>query len=225
MRGYAVCGLARSGSTFLCQLLASTGVLGRPREYFNVEAIRRDVTPDYPADPEGQLMAMSRLAATPNEVYGLKVLTNQFDAVLATRWATRLPALSFVYLERRDLLAQAISLIRAIQTKQWTSGHARLGEPAYDAAAINNLLVSFARDEARWRYYFARNGIEPLRLVYEDLMADPQGPVTAVAALMGVDPAPRVDVSGVSITIQRDGVNEAWRERYLAQHRDLGRFY
>ncbi|MGP8122502.1 MAG: Stf0 family sulfotransferase [Xanthobacteraceae bacterium] len=34
-RGYAICTMPRSGSNFLCQLLASSGCLGRPLEYFN----------------------------------------------------------------------------------------------------------------------------------------------------------------------------------------------
>jgi LPS sulfotransferase NodH len=44
-RGYAICTSARSGSNWLCYLLSSTGQLGHPREYFNVEARRRNTPP------------------------------------------------------------------------------------------------------------------------------------------------------------------------------------
>jgi LPS sulfotransferase NodH len=44
-RGYAICTSARSGSKWLCYLLSSTGQLGNPREYFNVEARRRNTPP------------------------------------------------------------------------------------------------------------------------------------------------------------------------------------
>ena len=37
-RAYIVCSTQRSGSTFLCQLLASTGVAGIPQEYFEARA-------------------------------------------------------------------------------------------------------------------------------------------------------------------------------------------
>ena len=40
MRGYAICTEPRSGSVFLCRLLRSTGVLGKPTEYFNADAVR-----------------------------------------------------------------------------------------------------------------------------------------------------------------------------------------
>ncbi|MBV9312067.1 MAG: sulfotransferase [Solirubrobacterales bacterium] len=37
-RSYIVCSTQRSGSTYLCRLLASTGVAGNPREYFEARA-------------------------------------------------------------------------------------------------------------------------------------------------------------------------------------------
>ena len=221
MRGYAICTEPRSGSSYLCRLLESTGVLGHPREYFNVQALRRFGVPDYPEDPEGQLAAIPRLSATPNGVYGLKIFTTHFDAVAATRWAVRLPGLAFISLQRRDLLGQAISHVRAMQTQQWTSRIEARREPVYNAGLINNELVRLARCETRWRYYFARNGVQPLHLVYEDLEADPMAAVEAVCRLMGLEETPGIDPSEVGITVQRDSLNEDWRARYLADSRDL----
>ena len=37
-RAYVVASTQRSGSTYLCQLLASTGVAGNPQEYFEARA-------------------------------------------------------------------------------------------------------------------------------------------------------------------------------------------
>ena len=42
--GYAICTIGRSGSSYLCQLLESTGVLGLPREYFNTATRRQNGT-------------------------------------------------------------------------------------------------------------------------------------------------------------------------------------
>jgi len=222
MPGYAICTEPRSGSSYLCQLLESTGVLGRPREYFNVGAVRRFGVQDYPEDAEGQLAEIPRLGATPNGVYGLKIFTTHFDAVARTRWAVRLPDLAFVFLQRRDLLGQAISHVRAMQTQQWGSRFEAVREPAYNAGAINNELVRLARCETRWRYYFARNGIEALHLAYEDIEADPQRAVEAVGRLVGLGEAPRIDPEKIRIERQRDALNEEWRARFLAESRDLG---
>lgn len=47
-RAYVVCSTPRSGSTLLCQLLAGTGVAGRPEEYF--EAVAATGLPPHPGD-------------------------------------------------------------------------------------------------------------------------------------------------------------------------------
>jgi LPS sulfotransferase NodH len=93
-RGYAICCEPRSGSVYLCQLLASTGVLGNPTEYFNADTLRARGVADYPADKEGQLAQIPRLGATPNGVYGVKVFSRDADAGKEVRWAERLPRLS-----------------------------------------------------------------------------------------------------------------------------------
>jgi len=226
VRGYAICTEPRSGSAFLCRLLASTGVLGRPAEYFNADSLRnwRGVA-DYPLDPEGQLAAVTRMGATPNGVYGLKLFSFHFDAVKATRWAERLPSLSFIHLERRDLLGQAISHVRALQTRQWTSLGRAEAEPAYDQAAINAALVRLARAQTRWRYYFARNGAPCLHLVYEEIMRFPQETAEAVAHLVGLEETPRIDLARTGEqAIQRDGLNDEWRARFISKSRSLSEF-
>jgi LPS sulfotransferase NodH len=227
MRGYAICTEPRSGSVFLCRLLTSTGLLGRPTEYFNVDAVQTALgITGYPHDPEAQLAAIPVLGATDNGVYGLKIFSSQFDDVRATRWAERLPQLSFIHLERADLLGQAISLVRASQTQQWTSFRPALGEATYDRALINDTLIGLARAQTRWAYYFARNGLSVLTLVYEEVVRDPQATAEAVGQLVGLPEAPRVDMAGIgNLSIQRDALSETWRARFIAESRELGVFH
>src|SRR4051794_9178176 len=118
LRGYAVCATARSGTGFLCSLLKSSGTLGHPVEYFNAWARRLAGMLDYPDDPQLQLGKVLELGVTPNGVYGLKIFAYQAEQAKATRCAEVLPNLAFVYLERDDLLGQAISFVRAKQTNQ-----------------------------------------------------------------------------------------------------------
>jgi len=66
--------------------------------------------------------------------------------------------------------------------------------------------------------FFARNGIAPLLLVYEDVMADLQGAVDDVSTLMGLDHRPRADSSRIGLKIQRDDETEAWRARFIGEH-------
>nr|WP_276208732.1 Stf0 family sulfotransferase [Caulobacter sp. 17J65-9] len=221
MRGYAVCAAPRAGTNLLCQVLASTGVLGRPLEYFNGPGRRSWDIPDYPDEPRRQLEAVVRHGRTPNGIYGLKLFAFQSDA-LGLPWASVLPELRFVHLRRRDLLGQALSWARAHQTGAFRADAADVRTPAYDADLIADCLRRVVVEEARWRLFFARNGAAALELSYEDVVAAPEAAVRAVARLVGLTEAPAHDAAKVSVRVQRDDLSEAWRERFLRDRGDLG---
>ena len=108
-RAYIVCSTQRSGSTYLCQLLASTGVAGVPHEYFEARAetgspphpgyflaglprtgagIRDDPSPTDAPDYsdlsavdgwQAHLERTFRLGTTDNGVFGAKLMWNQLS--------------------------------------------------------------------------------------------------------------------------------------------------
>ena len=225
MWGYAICTEPRSGSVYLCRLLASTGVLGNPTEYFNGDTLRGRGFADYPDDPEAQLALIPRLGATPNGVYGLKVFAHHFDRVMATRWAQRLPSLAFIHLTRLDSLGQAISHVRAIQTQQWVAHRVAIAEPVYDFDAIKERLVGLLLDQNRWRYFFARNGMPVLHLIYEQMITQPRETVEAVGRFLGLADPPLIDMSKVEVKIQRDALSDEWRARFIAEAGTLAVFH
>src|SRR5882724_11277758 len=128
LRGYAICTAPRAGSNWLCQLLTSTGVLGRPLEYFNGIARRQLNDPSYPDDPGEQVARILTMGRTPNGVYGLKMFASQFREVAGSvKLSRELPNLRFIVLRRRDVLGQAISWTRSLQTNQWRSTQSATG--------------------------------------------------------------------------------------------------
>jgi trehalose 2-sulfotransferase len=214
-RGYALCACGRSGSTLLCQYLSSSGVLGHPLEYFNAAGRRMLDHPDYPDDPKAQVDCVLTMGATANGIYGLKLFPDQFDRIAKSfDWTRMLPNLAFVVLRRRDLLAQAISMVRAVQTGQWRSAMPMQGSAVYDGSRIYQCLRAVARDFARWDVFFARKAIEPTRLWYEDLVLNPQGAVDAVASLFGLRGQASARIEETDLKVQRDALTEIWRERF-----------
>jgi LPS sulfotransferase NodH len=219
-RGYAVCTTPRSGSNFLGQVLASTGGLGVPLEYFNGSARRALEQPGYPDDSRLQLRAVLDLGGTPNGIYAVKVFPHQLRRVTAARWTEALPALSFVHLTRGDVLGQALSHARALQTGQYRSTSAPGPTPRYDAPLVRRCLAAAVAEDARWRLWFARNGIEPLHLRYEDVVAHPQQAADAVADFLGLREKFPVVSEGVGLRVQRDQETERWRQRFLEETSD-----
>jgi len=221
-RGYAICTSSRSGSTLLCQYLSSTGLLGHPLEYFNGAGRRMLGDPDFPDEPEKQIECVLTIGATANGIYGIKVFPTQFDLVAKSiPWTRMLPNLKFVLLKRRDLLGQAISSLRAAQTNQWRATMAAYGAARYDGDQIREHLRVAALDHARWDVFFARNGIGPTVIAYEDLVADPQAGVDRIAALFGLQNEARIKPETVDLAIQRDATTEEWKARFLSEYRNL----
>lgn len=216
-----ICGMSRSGSTYLCQLLASTGVLGRPIEFFNTEARKRTHGIAYPADLRAQLFVIRSLGATDNGIYGVKLLYSHlrfFPAGFSP--FERLPDLHFVRLSRRDLLAQAISLARARQTGKWGILMPPKGNASYQPDQIRECLTELAEQAEYWDRTIARLGVNPVCFDYETVVQNPQAAVDRIAALMGLAGSRPIDPGRITASIQRDLVNEEWRLRFLKETGD-----
>ena len=212
--GIIVCATPRSGSNYLCQLMESTGVLGVPREYFNPVGRRAYDDPYYPDDPQAQLEQVVTTGASANGVYAVKVHPFQLREQVTIDPLSDLPGAVKVRLRRVDRLAQAISWALAQQTGQFRAGDAPAAEPSYDPVLIDASLSFLDGEEAFWD---AR--LDPDRtlvVTYEELVADPQAAVDRVAAHVGVEEPAVVDMSAVSVRVQRDETSARWAERYAS---------
>lgn len=217
-RPYLLCFVNRSGSNLLAWALRSTGRLGKPkREPFShpeiVERARRwkaATLAEYTA-------AVLRRGSSANGVFGVKVSADQLLWLARERIIPDVikdPA--YVYVTRRDLLGQAISLTIARQTGRWSTKLQGHGEPEYDPLAIAEAAQWIVESQAQFEYFFAIHGIEPLRVSYEDLDADLEGTVTLVAQHLGVEGRMSVDRNASPRQRQRTLVNDEFRERFLA---------
>ncbi|MEU6783175.1 Stf0 family sulfotransferase [Nonomuraea angiospora] len=235
---YFVCATPRTGSTLLLGLLESTGVAGRPQAYFREpdESLWAERW-GLPGTAGYGEFARAALAAgrTENGVFGAKLMWGTMDHVVA-RLGPVHPGLAgqdvrllerafgrtrFVYLRRDDVLAQAVSWLRAEQTGTWyvdvsgeSGGAEPTGqEPGYDAAGIGALVEQIGEHNAAWERWFASWGVRPHRVRYEDLDADPAGVTREILGFLGLDlPQGRAIVAGHRR--QADELNAAWIERY-----------
>lgn len=220
-RGYVITGTPRSGSTYLCRLLTGTQVLGVPEEWLDQRTFSRLTKEAAPRRFDWD--AIVRRASTANGVYGVygvKVFSSQVDAALVEGAIETIASMPIIHLERRDLLAQALSWSRAAQTGRWQDHQSVKRQAVFAPELIDFALRRIAEDNARWRLFFVRNEVVPLYVAYEDYVGDPQATIAAVAALLNVD------VTHAQLAIEEppalDPVTNEWRERYLAACRGSG---
>lgn len=228
-RSLLICFVPRSGSWFLSGLLASTGVLGAPRQFFWEPGERETrLTHGFGTDEE-YLDWVLATGTSSNGMFGCKFdCGERSDVVQRLRQAVAdedvpdsellaraFPSPRYVWLRREDTVAQAVSWARALQTDQWRSSSPANGEARFDAGQIAGLIELIGSETADWAAWFAEQGIEPLVVSYEELLTDPQAPLERIATFAGVSlpeqfeprPYPGYDR-------QADHVNEEWARRY-----------
>lgn len=205
----------RTGSTHLCAALAQTEGVAPPTEIFNprgvlhAEAARRGVT----------LFAdfINSFNRDPGPCFFFKTSWQDFSP-LAAGYKQIFPHLRVVYLDRRDVIAQAVSLYRAAETGTW---HVPRGEQlAAPAGALDQLNLShmsgwlekIEAEKRGWRRFFVAEGITPMRLLYEDFSADVRKAIAAISDFLEI---PLNREIGPEVGFQKlgDVVSEAWVNR------------
>ena len=126
---YVICTTPRSGSNLLCNLLESSGVMGYPKEFLNLDSV---VLPfaqrNNLVDSESRIYLDSYLEqvvkkfSSRNNVFGMKLLFDQFEPYMQLNVIRQfIPRFKFIWLLRKDVLSQAISQHIAKETNEWTS--------------------------------------------------------------------------------------------------------
>jgi LPS sulfotransferase NodH len=207
---------ARSGSNLLRDAISATGSLGMPREWFNLTLMQAHYLQGATIRDCCTLVATDGMTA--NGVACAKVFAPHFEAVLqAIEFHSWFPRSCWVHLRRRNLLRQAISLVLAEQSGSWTSYKARTRPTSYSAAAIRKAAMRLARETTFWIGYFGQTGIVPLELWYEDMQANLDGTVRAIAQHIGVGLEAAPDSGQAALRRQATGENAEWEERFLSE--------
>ncbi len=227
----------RPGEFF--QYFASSSLSPQPREWFagvddekivGALAITDPGTVDTRTADQWRADVLAQ-GLTPSGVWGGKLMWNQTPLLIARtrvasgslrtalRWLLGTDPL-FVHVHRDDLVAQAVSMWRAVQTRVWRdspepSGFHNEGVPDeeafYSAEGIAHLAGILADQEQRWRAWFAEEGIEPFRVEFGDLVKDPTGTTAHVLSELGQDPslAPPPPLKP-----QSNARSKEWAQRY-----------
>lgn len=224
---YMLATVPRTGSTFVSHLLWRTGCLGAPLEYLNFDPNGHYFFASSSPSTQQQLWrSVLRRRTSPNGVFGLKCFPTQLQLleetnppllseVLSTVLTGRRPA-RIIHLARRDRTAHAISLARAMLSGIWRAEQESEGgvDVDYSERAVERAIGMIDAQGAAWEEMFRELRVEPLRLLYEDVLADSEAAVSQVADYLGVqlDPGARVQVP--EIRKQKAGDSADWASRY-----------
>lgn len=246
-QSYILCTSPRSGSTLLCRLLAATGQSGIPDSHFHNPSISDwmgyyNLAPSVmksERDLLSDVFQAARIRGTGNTgMFGLRLQRHSFDFFIQ-KLHVLIPGCSsdqerirevfgrtlFVHLTRQKKLEQAISYVKASQTGLWHKASDGLElerlsapqDPIYDADAIQRQLAELVVMDEDWISWFAKEGLNPLRINYEDLSEDPIAVTGRLLEHLGLKNGLAI---GLDIPVAKlaDTTNRQWASRFCSDN-------
>ena len=240
---YIICTNPRSGSWLLAEGLQSTRVAGNPREWFE-QMQEREASEDWniplpnlQTGYEKYLQNVIKAGTTGNGIFGMKCMGYQFETMAAKLAVVEgcsglplkeivpkaFPNVRYIWLRRKDLVRQAISYYRAVQTNVWwkidgLAGHPKVPanppQPVYDPTAIELHERMLEEKDRNWQRYFKECGQEPLTLYYEDLAGHYEQNVIRALEYLGLHYTKDINIAPARLKKQANAVSEEWVERY-----------
>ncbi|MEO1633997.1 MAG: Stf0 family sulfotransferase [Cyanobacteria bacterium J06631_9] len=188
---YIVCSTVRSGSTLLCKTLAQLTGCGQPKEYFHRHTIERLQLDNNPERFLSYCQEIVQESALSQSAFGMKMHWHQLlDCLRLARQSSELshcsdleiinalfPKVTFIYLRRRDVIAQAVSAAIATQTGRWEKPTHR-PEPASTTPIKFQPWRIYEWDQALrsqyqlWQQFFSTYQLPHYEITYEDLVAN-----------------------------------------------------
>jgi LPS sulfotransferase NodH len=191
------------------------------------------------ANPVAEVLAnILSDGTTPNGVFGTKIhfqrpysdfhnavelLQEYFGdrlAPLHELFARAFPSLKYIWLRRRDRVAQAVSLFKAVRTSEFvrvegsTDVVGSVTEHDFDFAKVSRFADWLQSGEDGWQAYFRRHKLAPCVVEYETLVASYEPTMRTVLDFLGVSaPAP---IAATRHRRQADEISARWVERYHA---------
>lgn len=241
---YLILATPRSGSTLLGQGLQATGLAGDPKEFFGHKmafwmerwqaeslGVYVDLLTHRRATPNGVFGAKLLYG----QLQHFEAVARQDPALadlpLATILGNLFPQLHYVWATRDDKLRQAISWFKARQTGVWGQDEGReevklgrawrlgdeplqAGELAFDFAGIAALLAQAEEEDEAIGAYFAENGIEPYRVVYEDFSPRYEETVGDLLRWMNIAVPAELDLAKPRTQRLADDRTDEWVARF-----------
>jgi LPS sulfotransferase NodH len=218
---YVIATHQRTKSSLLCKWLWDTGDFGAPWEYhlFPPKRFGQYTHPHNPDHLDLNLDAIYPNRTTPNGVFGIKVMPEPSRPNILP------PTDKFIYLNRRDKIAKAISGIISGLTNQFWSVDTPIGNvPEYNGELIEAFVLEHVKEEQFWEDHFTQNNITPLRLWAEELEYDTslaqisQYLNVPITRLFSPPPFPDIQEQG------RSAIISEYKERFLRENPSFSSF-
>ena len=214
-----ICFTNRCGSTYLGDLLSSTGFFEPADESLNADNVL-PLCRDRGIRSLREYFAHVVRRDARNDTYIVKVAAEQIVLLIEAGILGQIVERSdFLFLNRVDKLAQAISRAIAEQNNRWAwDSPSKIPdcELVYSVERIVQHMYDITILNLSFEQFFGLNGILPIDIEYERLVSAPQPELDQIVRRLRL-PALRIDPGKLRIRRQGNEINTAWRSRFLLE--------
>jgi LPS sulfotransferase NodH len=212
---YYICFTNRSGSNYLANLIASDGRMNLAGENTNFDTvIEWSKRNNFKSFKEYYYWLSESHKGSLNK-FGCKVGAGQLVYLMNEGLLKQLELKpKFIHIVRKDVVAQAVSMLIATKTQSWTSSHdGNNVQVQFDFPLIANIASNICTENSIFNLVFRILEVDPLVIVYEDLINNPQSSLDLISDFLGV-PNLRYVENKIKLQKQADGLNKAFIEKF-----------
>lgn len=189
----------RSGSTLLCEQLAALDYC-YAHEYFQASQYLQILTERWSCLDRDHVAwdrfatALRAYRTAPSGVLGINLHGRHLSHFRrAAAHFADLPT-QYLHVVRRDSIGQALSFHEARQTGQWSTHFPKGDGAGYDYEGVRKALAYLQYQNARISAFLEASGAQARTVVYEELVADPAGILSAITGIAADDIEARLGV-------------------------------
>ena len=194
MSNYYIVTEGRAGSSLICDYLKQLGV-GWPNAWFDFRCQSQEEYRELIESKRIDGILASKLSWGPIRYAN----TNYIHDMQAHKFLTELiPNAKWIYLTRRNKVHQALSRIKHLvldsshvrsddQMKEYKSKDELLLNQPVPIGDIKNRIETHATESLGWEVFFDYYDILPMRIIFEDFIANKQQTIQDVCDFLGVE--------------------------------------
>ena len=224
-RTYCILFTPRSGSTWLTYNIAKYRLLSHPDEYFIANEFLTSLEYNQASNIRDYYRLVSNKMMTNVGTFGFEI--SFFDLEELEKDALLRSLMegvqSFVYLSRKNFVAQAVSLYIASVSGRYHSFEGDRVQSCVEPVKCDLSLIKFwachiLQQEYGIERWLSHNRIDALRITFEDILADCEAVVASIARWIGVELTIAPDPAAKRTRSVSTNLNAHFEAAFRAEH-------
>ncbi len=210
---------SRTGTTWLCELMKKTGVLGLPRESLHANSIISEYEEGNYQNFNQYMQESVKKHSTDNGVYAAKSgFFSLAPMFILGEFPNNIRDWKIIFVKRRNVLEQAISIHKLNLNRQsasWVESTRDIKDEDYSFEEISKQIRNVHQANHVIETLISTYGANAMNIFYEDMSHDPEKTIKDIGDFVGVKLGP-IDIE-TRFKIQRNELTEIWKKRWESQ--------